>query len=529
MNLLKYNKLQFISRYQFCSTNIHFSDNIYAIASGNVKAGVSIIRISGSNCLQAGQMLVQNAQQRQLIKGMNNSQVQDYLNLKNRYAHFKKLYSLIDPTVSPQNQSFQKQDLIYQQIDQGIFMYFQGPKSYTGEDIVEMHIHGSRALQKKVLLELSQLNNFRLADPGEFTKRAMINNKLDLLEVEGLADLLNSETESQRVQSTQQFLGKSSQILEDWRFQLIRALAHAEAFIDFESDQDDVEFNILGKTQENVQQVIKDINEQLSDRNRGEILRDGMKISIIGKPNAGKSTLLNCLAKKDIAIVSEIPGTTRDALSVSLNISGFPILLYDTAGIRQTKDVIEEKGVNKALQHARESDLNIWIIDIDDVIKQADGSYIVQDIKEISEILESNQNTLIFINKIDKVNSQKEITDITIRDKKFKIDGQISAQHNQNINSLLDKLTKKINERLDITDGIMSSGTISIITQTRHRLELQKCLEHLEIFSRNKQNLPVDIVCEELRQAVNCIGRITGRVDVEEVLDVLFSEFCIGK
>ncbi|KAL4484230.1 hypothetical protein ABPG72_003514 [Tetrahymena utriculariae] len=475
-------------------------------------------------------MLVQNAQQRQLIKGMNNSEIQDYLNLKNRYAHFKKLYSLIDSTtISLHNQSQHQQDLIYQQIDQGLFMYFQGPKSYTGEDVVEMHIHGSRALQKKVLLELSQLNNFRLADPGEFTKRAMLNNKLDLLEVEGLADLLNSETESQRIQSTQQFLGKSSQILENWRFQLIRALAHAEAFIDFESDQDDVEFNILGKTQENVKQVIKEINEQLSDRNRGEILRDGMKISIIGKPNAGKSTLLNCLVKRDIAIVSEIPGTTRDALSVSLNISGFPIILYDTAGIRYTKDVIEEKGVNKALQHARESDLNIWIIDIEDVEKQADGSHIVQDIQEISEILKSNQNTLIFINKIDKANSQQLITDITIREKKFKIDGQISAQQNQNINFLLDTLTKKINERLDITDGMISSGTTSIITQTRHRLELQKCLEHLEIFSRNKQNLPVDIVCEELRQAVNCIGRVTGRVDVEEVLDVLFSEFCIGK
>ncbi|EGR30197.1 tRNA modification gtpase, putative [Ichthyophthirius multifiliis] len=483
-----------------------FNDSIFALASGQTKAGVSIIRISGFNSLQAYQFI-----QKENFEKLSNEQIQEKYQIQPRYAYFKNFYSILDKN---------------KQIDKGIFIYFQGPKSYTGEDVVEFHIHGSRALQRKILYELSKINQFRLADQGEFTKRALINNKLDLMEVEGLADLLNSETEIQRQQSTNQFLGKSSQILENWRFELIKALSNAEAFIDFESDQDDVEFNILSQTQEQTQKILNEIKNQLNNKNKGEIIRDGIKISIIGKPNSGKSTLLNCLAKKEIAIVSEIPGTTRDILSVVLNISGFPVILYDTAGIRTTIDKIEEKGVNRAIQQAKESDIIILIVDIEDI----DDKYQIniQQNEQLFQIIDNEKYTVLtFINKID-LKENKIIHYIKIFDKEIPVQGYISAQNNTNINNLIDILSNTIQKKIEFQNDYIIEEN-SIITQSRHRIELEKCMKHLEVFCFNQNNLQADLVCEELRYAVNSIGKITGRVDVEEVLDVLFKEFCIGK
>lgn len=444
------------------------SETIYALASAHGRAGIAVIRVSGAQALHSFEALT----------GLKNPDRR-----KAHYCTFRKSLGDI--------------------IDKGIAVFFESPASYTGEDVAEYHLHGSQAVLNEFLDVLSKQPNHRMAQPGEFTRRAFENGKMDLTEAEAVADLINAQTSLQKSQALKQLDGSLKDLYESWSESLKKSLAYVEADLEF-PDEDDAD----GVTREVVpvlDRLIDQLREHLDDNRRGELLRDGIQIVIIGAPNAGKSSLLNALAKRDVAIVSDIAGTTRDVIEVALDIMGYPVILSDTAGLRPDQlgendnDVIEAEGIRRALKKAEDADVKILLYD---------GAQREPDPYTLSMIDES---VIKVVSKAD----QKII---------FEYPApliEISSKTGQGLDVLLRAIQDKI------ADIVGRGGREApSLTRMRHRSALVECLNALK---RSKEAALPELMAEDVRLAIRALGQITGRVDVEDLLDVIFRDFCIGK
>ncbi len=429
---------------------------IFAPITSPVRAGISVIRISGSQVVSCLQILG--------FKG----------NPQHSKISFQKIR---DPKTS-------------EIIDEVLVSFFQSPKSFTGEDVAEISIHASPFIAKKIFEILSDQKNCRFAEAGEFSKRAFLNGKLDLVQAEAIPDLIAAETAAQHKQALRQLEGKLGAIYEDWRFRLIEISAMIEAAIDFPDE--DLPKNIIDKVESDVEKLKNEIASHLNDNKVGQKIKDGLNLAIIGAPNVGKSSLINFLAQSDVAIVSEIAGTTRDVVETHLSIAGVAVKISDTAGIRETEDKIEAEGIRRALKKASEADLKIFLIDAKNPVLRADLI---------------DEQTIIVVNKIDL--------------EPFNFDGaiEISLTNNVNTTQLLKKLEEKILE-------LIPNQNSPFITQERYRSALRNSAANLESFSLEKN---IELAAEDLRMTAREIGKITGKVDIENILDVIFSRFCIGK
>ncbi len=440
--------------------------NIYALSSGKGPSGIAIIRLSGKKTLEISKLITKN-------KIINTNKI-----------NFCKFYN-------PKDNSL---------IDEGILLSFLEPNSFTGEDLAEFHVHGSNAVISNFLQVLSEQEGCRLAEPGEFTKIAFRNNKIDLIKAESIGDLIHSETELQRQQAIKLIQGSASNHYNDLREKLIKSLAFIEAKIDFA--EEDLPEKILQEVQKSIKQIHNEIKKIIEDNKIGEKIRDGFRVSIIGEVNAGKSSLLNLLSKREIAIVSEEKGTTRDVIETYLNLDGYPVILADTAGIREAKNEVEKKGVRLALDKSREADLKI--IMIDNTSKKID-----QKIKNLI-----SKNSIVVLNKSDVNNTKNHnFNEDTIL---------VSVKNNKNIEKLIKKIKEKLSKKLLINKNVL-------ITRERHRVKLIECLKEIDNFFKKDQGKDIELAAEDLRMATRHLGGIVGKVDVEEVLGSIFKDFCIGK
>jgi len=442
---------------------------IYALATAFGKSGVAVIRVSGKDALKS-------------ISEMTNIKIDT---IKPRYAYFTSL----------------KHSQTKNVLDKALVLYFKGPNSFTGEEVVEFHLHGSKAVISSVLDSLSYLSEFRLAEPGEYSKRAFRNNKMDLTEAEGLADLIESETSEQQRIAIRQMEGSLKNLYEDWRSRFIKILAYLEAFIDF-PDEDIPEDQIVKLTGQ-VESLRSEISSHLDNNNYGERLRDGFRVVVMGPPNAGKSSLLNAVTKRQAAIVSDIAGTTRDAIDVYLDINGYPVIFTDTAGVRKTDEEIESQGIDIAIDKASNADLVLCLYDASEYDKTI-----------FNEFTKSFKNKILYIaNKSDLLSSEQ-------CSKLVKEDVlPISAKDNSSVDVLLNKIGATI-------DVMIGSASSEVITRTRYKEALRDVLECLDRFSF--ENI-IELSAEDIRLAARSLGIITGRIDVEELLDRIFGDFCIGK
>jgi tRNA modification GTPase len=390
-------------------------------------------------------------------------------------------------------------------IDEALVLWFPAPNSETGEDMAELQVHGGRAVIAAVLDALGRIDGLRPAEPGEFTRRAFENGRLDLTAVEGLADLIFAETEAQRRQAYRQLAGTLGQRVENWRTRLIEAQALVEAGIDF-SDEGDVPATLLAPALAAARSLREEIAAALADDKRGERLREGLVIAIAGPPNAGKSSLLNRLAQRDVAIVTPHAGTTRDVIEVHLDLRGYPVTLLDTAGIRDTRDPVEQEGVRRAQERAAAADLVLWVTDA--AAERGDGCR--------HEGTAPDGRVWQVRNKIDLVGRGAKPTPRARPDEAF----AVSALTGAGLAELIEALARHAGAALEGAEA-------SLITRERHRVALRKVLDALD--RAVGEGSREDIVAEELRLAGRELGRLTGRVDVEDVLDVIFRDFCIGK
>jgi len=441
---------------------------IYALSSGPGVSGIAVIRISGQETSKAIELLTG--------KPVPNP----------RMATLRKINKINTSEL----------------IDEGIILWFPGPESYTGEDMAEIQVHGSKAVVDALHSTISNIENCRLAEPGEFTKLAFQNGKINLIKAESIADLISSETEIQRQQAIKIMNGKSADQFNLLREKLLKILSHVEAKIDFPDE--DLPNDILEEIKKSSDDVLINIKKILDDQKVGERIREGFKIAILGPTNAGKSSLLNHLSNRDVAIVSEIAGTTRDVIETHLNIDGYPVIVSDTAGIRESKNEIEKKGIKLSLNRAEEADLKLVVVDSKNL--------------EFTDVLKGllDQNAILVINKSDLL---KEDIDPEIK----KLDHVlISIKENLNIDELILKIKNNLKNKFITSDDIL-------ITRERHRQHLEQCLEHLKNFNKKNEDEDFDKAAEDLRLATRHLGMIVGKVDVEEILGSIFNDFCIGK
>ena len=431
---------------------------IYAISTAPGTAGLAVIRMSGPRALEALNAIVRNKE----------------------FIHSKftkcKFYHPVN----------------HKHLDSGLAVYFKSPKSFTGEDVVELHIHVGYANTSIILSALASIKYLRIANQGEFTKRAFINNKIDLTGIEALGDLINSQTEQQHEQALFHMGGSLSKLYLNWRKKLIELTALIEVELDFADE--DLPDNISNNLHNKIDLIIAEMDSHLGESNKGEILRNGFKIAIIGEPNVGKSSLINLLAKRDVAIVSEIAGTTRDAIEVNLNIAGFPVVIVDTAGLRKSNDKIENLGINIALTKIEESNAVIEVF--------SNPKKIVH-----------KSNYIPVLNKIDLIDINKKDLGQAI---------PISVLNNSGIDLLINKIEQ-------IIKNYFPSTSETIPTHVRYKLGVTKIIQSLNNAKDVNLLESPELVVEELRSGIYEIGRLTGTVDVEEYLEVIFKEFCIGK
>ncbi|MEL7272063.1 MAG: tRNA uridine-5-carboxymethylaminomethyl(34) synthesis GTPase MnmE [Pseudomonadota bacterium] len=428
-------------------------DTIFALSSGALPSGVAIIRLSGPHA-------------RQTLERLTDKQFEP------RKA---RLSSLVDDRG--------------QVLDEALCLYFRAPHSFTGEEVVELHCHGGRATVDALLSYLGSLLHHRMAEAGEFSRRAFLNNRMDLTAMEGLSDLIAAQTESQRRLALSQTGGALRAQYDAWRDVLIKSRAMIEAEFDF-SDEDDIPDEVSATIWAGVEGLKREIYAHLNEGKRGEIIRDGFKVVLMGPPNAGKSSLLNALAKREVAIVTEIPGTTRDVLEVSLDMEGQLVIVSDTAGIRDTDDVVELEGIKRAHAKADEADLVFYLMPPGEegAANVPVGAIVVLSKSDLSSVGEET-------NKVSVVEA----------------DG-------------LDFVFGVIKRAVS---NLARSEDTATMSRHRHRQELTVCRAALE--ESLEAGLPLELRSEALRQAGDALGRLTGRIDVEHLLDVIFSEFCVGK
>ncbi|MFS8114627.1 tRNA uridine-5-carboxymethylaminomethyl(34) synthesis GTPase MnmE [Rhizobium jaguaris] len=436
-----------------------FNDTIFALSSGSLPAGVGVVRISGSEALMVTRVLAGPLPEP-------------------RQAALK--------TIRTRN------GLV---IDRGLVLIFPGPASFTGEDSAEIHVHGGKAVVATLLEELAGFTGCRLAEHGEFSRRALENGKMDLVEVEGLADLIAAETEMQRRLAVEHTAGGLSKLYEDWADRLTRARALMEAELDF-ADEDDVPGSVSDLVWADMAKLQSELSGHLAGADFGEIIRDGLKVVIAGPPNAGKSSLMNALARREVAIVTEIAGTTRDVLHIDLDIEGYAARLYDTAGLRDTEEVIEREGIKRALKTAAEADIILSLAEI--------GTAAQTDFPG-------------FGGKVFRIGTKSDIHPADANN----YDLCISSDTGVGLAELHQLLVNDLQTR-------SAAFSLALPSRLRHRMLLMESLDALTQ-AVNSVSTGLDIRAEFLRRAAHSLGRITGRVDVEDLLDVIFSEFCIGK
>ena len=426
-------------------------DTIFALATAPGRAGVSVVRVSGP------------------------------------LAH-EITSQIVGSLPSPRSSGLREvRDLTGELLDQALILNFGAPNSFTGEDVVELHLHGSIAVVRAVLGVLGSFANARLAEPGEFTRRALENNRLDLTQVEGLADLIEAETEAQRKQALGVLSGKLGLLVELWRSQLIRAAALLEATIDFADE--DVPVDVSAEVTELLSSVVVGLKSEIDGTRIAERIRSGFEVAIVGRPNVGKSTLLNALAGRDAAITSEIAGTTRDVIEIRMDMGGIPVTLLDTAGLRETDDTVEVQGVSRAVERAMKADLRVFLgLANDGILCPSDGDIVV-------------------LPKAD-----------TLVDKS----GAVSGKTGEGISELVLQIENVL---------AMRSASVGLATHARHRAAMERALTYLSSAAEVLDVGPdqYDIAAAELHFAIRALEGLVGRIDVESLLDEIFSSFCLGK
>ncbi|XP_036834677.1 tRNA modification GTPase GTPBP3, mitochondrial isoform X1 [Oncorhynchus mykiss] len=475
------------------------AETIFALSSGHGRCGVAVVRVSGP----ASSMVLRN------MAGLTQALPPPRTALLRR---------ITDP---------QSKELL----DRGLVLWFKGPHSFTGEDSAEFHIHGGPAVITAVLQALGSLEGVRPAEAGEFTRRAFHAGKLGLTEVEGLGDLIHAETEAQRRQALRQMDGELGRLYQDWSYRLKRCLAHVEAFIDFSEDEL-IEDGVLNQVDSSVRQLETEIERHLKDERRGERLRTGVQVVIAGATNAGKSSLLNTLCQRPAAIVSPIAGTTRDIVETSLDIGGFPVLLSDTAGLRDSSDSVEREGVRRARQRVEQADLTLVVVDSTQL--PPDPQLVPAFLQEhLSTVLPSpeagmkaaSDRVLLVLNKSDLVpEEQRERTEGELRERP----GLPPACFlSCSTSTGLEDFLTVLQSRVKTLCGDPLSGAPSL-TQARHRAHLQQSVQALNQYHQYRDQ-DLALAAEGVRLALTHLGRITGRVGAEEILDIIFRDFCIGK
>ena len=449
-------------------------DTIFALSSGRPPAAIAVVRISGPRARVALEQLIGRVPQP-------------------RRASLARVH---DPATG---------DVI----DEGLALWFPGPNSETGEDIAELQVHGGRAVIAAVLAALAKLAGLRHAEAGEFTRRAFENGRMDLTAVEGLADLVAAETEAQRRQAYQQLRGLLGERAETWRQRLIEALALVEAGIDF-SDEDDVPKDMMARALELIRPLAEEIGK--AGAGQGERLREGLRVAIAGPPNAGKSTLFNRLARREAAIVSPFPGTTRDVLELHLDLGGYPVTVLDTAGIRETNDPVEREGVRRASEQAASANLVLWVVDGTVIESQALQRSLIQ--------APSESIAWLVVNKMDLV-AAEDRRRIESRFNKEEIVNLVSSTTGAGVDELVNALARFA--------GSFFTPEPALVTRERQRAHLKETALALQGAQRAARDGREEIMAEQLRLATRALGKLLGRVDVEDVLDVIFRDFCIGK
>ena len=445
------------------------NQTIYALSTVYGKSGVAVIRVSGAKAKEAVAKLT-NLKEK---------------SLKPRYAYFTDIKDIVSRET----------------LDKCLLLYFKAPHSFTGEDIVEFQTHGSKAVIASVLENLSKIPDFRMAEPGEFSRRAFHNGKMDLTEAEGLADLIDSETSEQQKYAMRQMEGGLKNLYDGWREELIKIMAYLEAYIDFPDE--DIPQELVDKLLNDVFKLKTAISEHLNTDSIGERLREGFRVVIVGPPNAGKSSLLNTVVNREAAIVSSIAGTTRDAVDVHLDIKGYPVMFTDTAGIREVEEEIEKQGIEIAFRKIADADLVLCLFDA-----SKDSVQIFDNIKN------SFKNKAIYI-----ANKSDNLTFEQCSELKKQGCVVISAKHKQGIADLMEVIYQQIKERFTANSNLL-------ITRQRYREALAETLDNLERFSFDKE---IELSAEDIRLAARGLGKITGRIEVDDILNKIFGSFCIGK
>lgn len=442
---------------------------IYALSTVFGKSGVGIIRISGNKAFE-------------VISQMTDL---DVAKIAGRKMYLTKFYNPVSRET----------------LDNSLLVAFKSPASFTGENTVEINCHGSKAVIRSFLEALSLLPDFRLAEPGEFSRRSFYNGKMDLTEADGLADLIDAETALQQKVALQQMGGTLFDLYNDWRTRLVNVLSYIEAYIDFPDE--DIPQDTVQKIENGVFKISEEIKNHLQQNNVEERLRDGFRVVIAGPANAGKSSLINAVVKRNVAIVSDIAGTTRDAIEAYVDLNGFPVIFTDTAGLRESADKIEQIGIKLAKDKIAEADFCLFMFDAEKDTPEIFAEY-------INSI---NVPYVLVANKMDKISADQQ--------RKLQKKGciLISAKENQNVNIITDKIYETF-------QNMYVKSSAQLITRQRYKESLSECLENLSRFNLQKE---IELSAEDIRLACRAIGKITGQVEVDEILDKIFSSFCIGK
>lgn len=441
---------------------------IYALSTIFGKSGIAVVRISGKDAFS-------------IFEKMTSVKFENFVS--------RKMYHT--PLFNPVSR---------ETLDNCLIVGFKAPHSFTGEDTVEINCHGSKAVIRSVIEALSALPDFRMAEPGEFSRRAFYNGKMDLTEADGLADLIDAETSLQQKIALKQMGGALLNLYDSWRNKLVDILSYIEAYIDFPDEN--IPENTVFKIENSVSELVEEIKNHVRANNVSERLRDGFKVVIAGPTNAGKSSLINAIAKRNVAIVSDIAGTTRDVIDAYIDLDGYPIILSDTAGLRDSVDEVEQIGIKLAQEKIAEADYKIFMFDA------------AEDKPEIFKNYADNSGNYVLVaNKADKISDAEK--------QKLMQQGclLISAKGNENITVVTDKISSYFK-------GIISDNSSEIITRQRYKQSLEECIENLQRFNLQKE---IELSAEDIRLACRAIGKITGRVEVDEILDKIFSSFCIGK